>query len=157
MTSIHHPAAKSDKHFVFDVRLDWLSDFKGILTANDAEGPINVATPPAFGGNEKEWSPEHLFLGSIASCFMSTYLYFIHRMKFDIAHLECHAIGQIELVDGKYKFTHINVFPTIYVSDATLQGLAELAMLKAQKSCLISNTINAEVNYHGKIIKTPDA
>lgn len=154
MTSIYHPMKRDDKQIVFDVRLDWISDQKGILTANDAEGPIYVATPPAFGGQEKNWSPEHLFLGSIASCFMSTYLYFIRKMKFEITHLECHAIGQIELVEGKYKFTHIGVFPTIHVSDVTLMEIADLAILKAQKSCLISNTLNAEISHHGKVVKS---
>lgn len=154
MTSIHHPMAKDGKHFVFDVRLDWLSDQKGILTANDAEGPIYVTTPPVFGGQEKGWSPEHLFLGSIASCFMSTYLFFTRKMKFQITHLECHAIGQIELVEGRLKFTHIGVFPTIYVSDVTLLEIADLAVLKAQKSCLVSNSISAEITYNGKVIKS---
>lgn len=154
MTSIHHPPVKEDKKIVFDVRLDWLNQQKGVLTANDAKGPIYVATPPAFGGEEHEWSPEHLFLGSIASCFMSTYLYFTRKMKIEIAHLECHAIGQIELVGGKYKFTHISVFPTVHVSDATLMDLADSAMLKTEKSCLISNSINAEIIYTGKVIKT---
>jgi organic hydroperoxide reductase OsmC/OhrA len=154
MTSIYHPMKKDGKQIVFDVRLDWISDQKGILTANDTEGPIYVATPPAFGGQERDWSPEHLFLGSIASCFMSTYLYFIRKMKFEIAHLECHAIGQIELVEGKYKFTHIGVFPTIHVSDATLMELADLAILKTQKSCLISNTLNADIVYHGKVLRS---
>jgi organic hydroperoxide reductase OsmC/OhrA len=153
MTSIHHPMIKDGKHFVFDIRLDWLNEQKGVLTANDTNGPIYVATPPAFGGQEKEWSPEHLFLGSIASCFMSTYIYFARKMKFTFAHIECHAIGQIELVEGKYKFTHIGVFPTIRVSDATVMELADLAILKAQKSCLISNTINAEIVYQGKVVR----
>jgi organic hydroperoxide reductase OsmC/OhrA len=154
MTSIHHPMVKDGKHFVFDVRLDWLDAQRGILTANDADGPVYVATPPAFGGQSNDWSPEHLFLGSIASCFMSTYLYFTKKMKFEITHLECHAIGQIELVEGKLKFTHIGVFPTIHVSNSTLIELAELTILKAQKSCLISNSIDVEIVYNGKVVRS---
>jgi organic hydroperoxide reductase OsmC/OhrA len=154
MTSIFHPMKKDGKQIVFDVRLDWLSEQRGILTANDAAGPVYVATPPAFGGKEGDWSPEHLFLGSIASCFMSTYLYFTRKMKFEIAHLECHAIGQIELIEGKYKFTHIGVFPTVHVSDATLIELADLAILKAQKSCLISNSLAVDIVYNGKVARS---
>lgn len=154
MTTIHHPIAKDGKRFVFNVRLDWLTDQKGIITANDAPGPIYVATPPALGGNEEQWSPEHLFLGSIASCFMSTYLFFVRRMKFEITHLECHAIGQVELVEGKYKFTRISVFPTVHVADASLMELADLAILKTQKSCLVSNSISAEIVYSGKVMKS---
>lgn len=154
MTSIHHPMIKDGKRFVFDVRLDWLEEQKGVITANDAKGPVYVATPPAFGGQGNDWSPEHLFLGSIASCFMSTYLYFARKMKFEISHLECHAIGQVELVEGKYKFTHIGVFPTVHVSNDTVMEIADLAILKAKKSCLVTNSISAEVSFNGKVIKT---
>lgn len=151
MTSIIHPSVKDGKHFVFDVRLDWLEHQKGILTANDANGPVYVATPPAFGGEGREWSPEHLFLGSISSCFMSTYLYFAKKMNFSITHLECETFGQVELVEGKYSFTHITIFPIIYVSNGTLLEIADLAILKAQKHCLVSNAISIKVEYRGKV------
>lgn len=156
MTSIYHPSTKDNNKIVFDVRLDWLEDQKGILTANDAKGSIYVATPPAFGGVENEWSPEHLFLGAISSCFMTTYLHFVRKLKFSISHIECHAIGQVELVGGKYAFTHIGVFPTIYVPAETLVESAELALLKTQKYCLVSNSVKSEVTYHGKVTKADD-
>jgi organic hydroperoxide reductase OsmC/OhrA len=154
MTTIYHPSAKDQNQIIFDVRLDWLEDLKGILTANDAKGPIYVATPPAFGGEAMDWSPEHLFLGSISSCFMTTYLHFVRKLKFSISHIECRAVGQVELVNGKYAFTHISIFPIIHVADATQMESAELALLKTQKYCLISNSIKPEVDYHGKIKKT---
>lgn len=152
MITIVHPQAKNGKRIVFDVRLDWLSNQKGVITANDAKGPIYVATPPAFGGGEQEWSPEHLFLGSINSCFMSTYLFFARKMNFEITHFECHVIGQIELVEGGFRFTHIGVFPTVYISDPDLKGVAQAAMEKAQKHCLVSQAVSVEILYNGKII-----
>ena len=84
---------------------------------------------------------------------MSTYLHFAGKMNLKITHLECQAVGQIELVEGKYKFTHIGVFPTIYVDDHTSVELADLAMLKTKKQCLISNSIKADIIYNGKIAR----
>lgn len=151
--TVFHSSIKDQKTISFDVRLDWLSDLKGVVTAHDARGPIYVATPPAFGGEGMDWSPEHLFLGSIAGCFMATYQFFAGKMNFRTTHLECNVVGQIEMVDGKYKFTHIGVFPTIYVDDQTSVEVADLALVKTKKHCLISNTIKTEIVYNGKIAR----
>ena len=36
---------------------------------------LTVATPPEFGGPESVWSPEELFVASVGSCLLSTFLY----------------------------------------------------------------------------------
>src|SRR4026209_2207837 len=66
----YYMTGKTSKHFAFEVSLNWLADTKGILSARDANGTIHIGTPPAFGGEGKPWTPEHLFLASISSCFM---------------------------------------------------------------------------------------
>ncbi len=142
---------KTDKQFLFEVKLNWQENNKGILSASDAEGTIDVATPPEFGGEGKPWSPEHLFLSAISSCFMTTYLAFAKKMQFDISAFECNIIGQIEIVNGKYKFTRINVYPKIFVADESLKEKANIALEKTHKYCLISNSINAAIFYHSEI------
>lgn len=146
---------KTDKQFLFDVQLNWLADKKGILTTNDAAGAIHVATPVEFGGTERCWSPEHLFLGSISSCFMTTYLAFAQKLNFGISHFTCNGIGQIEIVEGKYKFTHIHLYPKIYIADDAIRAKAAMAMEKTHKYCLISNSVNAAVYYHSEILRDP--
>ncbi len=142
---------KTDKQFLFEVKLDWQEKNKGILSAVEADGTIDVATPHAFGGEGKSWSPEHLFLSAISSCFMTTYLAFANKLQFSIAAFECNTIGQIEIVDGKYKFTLINVYPKISVADESLKEKANIALEKTHKYCLISNSINAVIFYHSQI------
>jgi peroxiredoxin-like protein len=143
---------KTDKHFLFEVQLHLKENNKGILSASDADGTIDVATPPEFGGEGNPWSPEHLFLSSICSCFMTTYLAFAKKLQFKISNFECNTIGQIEIVNGKYKFTHIDVYPIISISEEALKEKANVALEKTHKYCLISNSINAEIFYHSKII-----
>jgi len=145
ITKIHKP-------IFFDIELNWLQDRKGVLTATDALGVIHVATPPAFGGEGKPWTPEHLFLGAISSCFMTTYLAMAHKLKFEITHLECQAIGQVEIVEGKYRFTNINLYPKVYVSGEEIREKADLAMQKTHRHCLISNSVNADIFYHSQIL-----
>ncbi len=149
-------AGKSDKQFLFEVTLNWLADTRGILSAKDAEGTIHVATPPEFGGEGKPWSPEHLFLSSISSCYMSTYLLFAKKLGFVIKNFESNAIGQIQLADGKYKFTQIDVFPKIYIADEAVREKANQAVEKTHKYCLITNSVNAAVFYHSEVLINPD-
>ena len=147
-------SGKTGKH-LFQVQLNWLSNKKGLLSSNDALGTLHVETPPAFGGEGKPWTPEHFFLGAISSCFMTTYLAFIKKLQFEIVDLECEAIGQIEMVDGKYKFTQVDLYPKVYIDTEMLREKASLAMEKAHKYCLISNSVNADIFYHSQILIKP--
>ena len=66
-------ALKNNKPIIFTTELYWSGDKLGIVGSSSLKS-FSVSTPPEFGGPEGEWSPEHLFLSSITSCFMSTYL-----------------------------------------------------------------------------------
>lgn len=86
---------------------------------------------------------------------MTTYLAFAKKIHFEIFHFECDTIGQIEIVDGKYKFTHINLYPKIFIVDETLREKATLALEKTQKYCLVTNSVNAAVIYHPEVLIAP--
>ncbi len=152
MSTIRDNRGKLDKTFQFEIRLDWLGRKRGILTAKDVKDTMRVALPQTFGGTGDEWSPEHLFLGSISSCFMTTYLFFADKLGFELAHFESHAHGEIELVEGRYEFTSVNVKANIYIADESLREKAVLAMAKAQKYCLVSNSVKARINYDGEVL-----
>ncbi|MES1213937.1 MAG: OsmC family protein [Bacteroidota bacterium] len=148
-------SGKTSKQFFFEVQLNWLEGKRGILSAKDASGTIHVATPPEFGGEGNPWSPEHLFLSSISSCFMTTFLGFAQQCYFEISRMECEVVGQIEIVDGKYKFTTINLYPRIYIEDESLREKAGEAVAKTHKYCLITNSVNADIFYHTQVLIDP--
>ncbi len=143
---------KTPKPIFFDTKLNWLHDKTGTLTSTDAIGVLHVSAPPAFGGEGKPWTPEHLFLGAISSCFMTTYLAIVPKIKFEITNIVCESIGQVELTEGKYRFTQINLYPKIYIAVEELRDKAELALQKTIQHCLISNSVNAEIFYHPEIL-----
>ena len=152
MTDVQHISRKGDKQFLFQVELNWLSNQKGVLSAHDVPEKIHVASPALFGGEGKEWSPEHLFLSAISSCFMTTYVAFAKKFGFEISNFECSAIGQVDLVEGSYRFTRINLFPKIFISDPAFKPKAKLASERTEKYCLVSNSINAEMIYHSEVL-----
>lgn len=147
---------KTDKQFLFEVQLNWLTEKRGILSAKDATGTLHVATPPKFGGEGKPWTPEHFFLSSISGCFMTTYLAFAQKTGFEISNFDCNIIGQIEIVDGKYKFTHINLYPKVYIANESLREKATATLEKTHKYCLVTNSINAEIFYHSEVLIDPE-
>ena len=141
---------KNNKPIIFTTELYWSGDKSGILSSSSLKS-FAVSTSPEFGGPEGEWSAEQLFLSSITSCFMSTYLGFVNKMKFENTGFECTATGQVEMVDGKYKFTYIHIYPKAFVGNEVDAERARVAMEKAKKYCLISNSVNAEIVQHPEV------
>ena len=146
---------KAPEKIHFATRLDWQEGQQGILTANDVQGTIHIATPQVFGGTGQEWSPEHLFINAVAGCFMTTYLYFAGRLEFNISHFTCLTTGQIELVGGRYEFTAIHLYPKIYIADEAVREKAQTALQKTEAYCLVSNSVKAAVTYHSEVLKDP--
>jgi organic hydroperoxide reductase OsmC/OhrA len=151
MTDIFHTGKKSDKQVFFEVQVNWLEENKGLLSADDITHPVTVALPPEFGGEGKEWSPEHLFLSALTSSYMTTFLTFSRKLGFELFQFECSAIGQVEIVEGQYAFTTINLYPRIFITNENARELAASAMEKTRKSCLVANSIQARIIYHGEI------
>jgi len=144
---------KNNKPIIFATELSWSGDKVAIVGSSSLK-TIAVSTSPEFGGADGEWSPEHLFLSSITSCFMSTYLVFVNKMKIENTGFECAATGQVEMVDGKYKFTYIHIYPKAFVGNDIDVERARVALEKTKKYCLISNSVNAEIVQHPEVVVT---
>ncbi len=136
---------------VFETALNWLNDDRGVVHAHHVNGTIHVATPEAFGGSGKDWSPEHLLLGAVVSCYMSTFVFFAKKMKILYRHMECRATGKVELVNGKYQFIKLNVFPTVYIDNDAARTAVDAALVKTQQHCIVSNSISAPIAYHSEV------
>ena len=147
--------SKIEKHqYFFEVQLNWKEGRIGMLTANEVKDTIEVATPPQFaGGVPGIWSPEHLFLSSLSSCFMTTYLAIAEKSRLVITHFECNAIGRIELVEGRLKFTDIDLFPKVFVENESDIHLGNEVLMKAYKHCIVANSITAHLIHHGEVLQ----
>lgn len=146
--------SKTDKHlYYFEVQLNWQEGRKGLLTANDVKSSIQVATPPEFSGGVPDiWSPEHLFLSSLSSCLMTTYLAIAEKKRLNVCNFTCNAIGQIQLVEGHLEFTTIDLFPKIIVSREEDIPAANEVLLKTYKHCIIANSIKPLLVHHGEVL-----
>jgi len=129
----------------YHTSVTWNGQRKGLLSCEGLPS-IEVATPPEFPkGHPGIWSPEHLFVASAEICLMTTFLAIAENTKLEFEKYHSTASGILEKTDEGYMMTKISLFPTISVADASLVDRAKRIIEKAEKYCLISNSMRTEV------------
>jgi organic hydroperoxide reductase OsmC/OhrA len=118
---------------------------------------LQVAAPPEFKGKEGIWTPEHLFVAAVNSCFMTTFLAVAEASKLRFRSFDCTARGILENVEGSgYRMTEIKLYPRLEVTAVGDVERAARIIEKARRNCLISNSIKTEVLMEPTIISTKD-
>ncbi len=130
----------------YEVNLLWETDRKGKLTSPVLNESIEVATPPEFPkGMPGIWSPEHLLVASVSSCFMTTFLAIAENSKLDFERLKVDANGCLEKVDNKFMVTEIILRPVLVIKNTSDSERALRILEKSEDVCLISNSIKSKV------------
>ena len=132
------------KKFFYKTDLKWLGEKKGVLSSLD-KPDIEIATPPEFKGHPGIWTPEDLFVSSVNSCIMTTFLYYAEKEGIEFLSYESQAEGVLEMTDGRLVFSEIRIKPQISVqSPGDVEKIKSLINL-SEKTCLISNSIKSRV------------
>lgn len=135
----------SEKH-LYEVDLKWKEGRVGTLSSPVLEAEIEVATPPQFpGGVEGVWSPEHLFVSSVSSCFMTTFVAIAEYSMLNFECLDVKAVGKLDKVEGKFMVTEITLKPHLLISDRKNSDKALRVLEKAEAACLISRSIKTKI------------
>jgi peroxiredoxin-like protein len=130
----------------YEVDLVWTSDRKGTISSPVLNSSIEVATPPEFPkGIPGIWSPEHLLVAAVNSCYMTTFLAIAENSKLDFVTLDCKAVGLLEQSEGKYMITTVLLKPVLIITNEHQAERAMRVLEKTEKACLISNSIKSEV------------
>jgi peroxiredoxin-like protein len=136
----------------YPVAVRWTGGTQGVASSSDGQPALTVAAPPEFGGPEEVWTPEHLFIASIASCFMTTYLAIARNSKLEVVALEVPAVGTlVRDENGRYKITHAVLSPEIAIADEGARERALRIADKAERACLITNSVKTEVTMEATI------
>jgi peroxiredoxin-like protein len=110
-----------------------------------------VDAPPEFKGHAGVWTPEHLFVGAVNSCFMTTFLAIAENSKLDFISFKAAADGKLEKLDGGFMMTEIVLHPTLTLANARDAERASRILEKAEKHCLISNSVKTEIKLQPEI------
>ena len=138
-----------ESHY-YNVEVNWENSRKGIMCSpelNKHNGVcIEVATPPEFPkGMEGIWSPEHLFVAAVNGCLMTTFLAIAENSTLEFESFGCHAIGKLEMVEGKLMMSEILLKPTVVIHNEAHRDRATRIVKKAEDACLISRSIKSKI------------
>lgn len=142
----------TEAHY-YDVNVQWIADRKGIMNSSVLTDKIEVATPPEFAkGMPNIWSPEHLLVAAVNSCLMTTFLAIAENSKLEFISFDSKAVGKLEIIDGKYIISEIELQPIVVISDIADKERTERVLVKSEKVCLISNSIKSTIIFKPEII-----
>lgn len=145
----------SDRH-TYDVDLTWTEGKFGIISSPVLDDRIEIATPPEFpGGVPGIWSPEHLFVAAVVSCFMTSFTALSEYSKLSFSALDVRASGVLDKVDGKFMMTTITLHARLTLSEEASRDKGLRLLHKAEEICLISRSIKTEVHLEPQVLIEP--
>lgn len=136
----------------YETEVGWMGQRRGYLRSSADLPVLEVASPPEFNGHEHTWTPEHLFVASLNSCYMATFIAMAEASKLDIVSFTSSAVGKLEKVEGKgFRVTEIVLKPTLVIKFDYDAERAQRILEKAETNCFISNSILTEVKLETSI------
>jgi peroxiredoxin-like protein len=113
--------------------------------------PLAISTPPEFKGESGFWTPEHLFVAAAEACLMATFIAIAENSGLPIVSYRSTASGRLERVENAgLRFTEILIVPEVQVEHPEDETRAARIMGKAEKGCLIANSIAANLRVEAR-------
>lgn len=116
---------------------------------------LDTAPPSEFGGPGDRWSPETLLVGAVADCFALSFRAVARASKLDWISLDCDAEGVLDRVDGVTRFRELRVAARLRLPAGGDAERGRRLLEKAERVCLISRSLAAEVHLDPHVEVTP--
>ena len=124
------------------------------LSASGLES-ITSAPPAEFEGPGDQWSPESLLVAAVADCFILSFRAIARASRLDWQSLSCDVDGVLDRADGGLRFTEFAVKASVTIGSEDDRDKAEKLMHKAEKSCLITNSLIADSHLEAEVLVSP--
>ena len=135
----------------YETEIEWKGEKHGDIRSGSFP-PIGVGAPPEFKGRDGDWSPEHLFVASLNTCYMLTFLAIAEFSKVSILSYSSIAKGKLEKVEGgTYQITEIVVKPRVVIGSANDLARMPRILEKAKENCFISNSIKSAIKIEPEV------
>ena len=109
-------------------------------------GDITTDMPAEFGGPGDQWSPESLLMAAVADCFVLTFRAIAQASRQEWSTISCKATGTLDSVERKPQFTHLQLEVELSVAGEFNEERVRRLLTKAEESCLVTNSLSAEVS-----------
>jgi len=145
-----------ETQYSYSTEVEWTGERHGTL-CSPVLPCLTVDAPPEFKGHAGVWTPEHLFVGSVNTCFMTTFLAIAENSKLEFSDFEVKASGKLEKVEGQgLIMTEIVLRPKLTIHNARHHERAQRILEKAEKHCLISNSVKTRIRLEPEINVAPN-
>jgi peroxiredoxin-like protein len=135
----------------YALRLAGGPDDRATLTA-DGMPSLRSAPPLEFGGPGDAWSPEHLLLAAVASCYFFTLRAVTAASKLQLDGLALGVEGTVDRTDGRLRFTDVTVRPELRLAPGVDEDRVRRALDKAGRACLVSASMATVVRVEPELI-----
>jgi organic hydroperoxide reductase OsmC/OhrA len=106
---------------------------------------LHTDSPAEFDGPGDRWSPETLLVGAVGDCFAITFRGVARASKLPWTSLRCDVTGTLERIDRSTQFTAFELHAHLDVPAGTSVEHAQRVLEKAERSCLITNSLKGAV------------
>jgi peroxiredoxin-like protein len=137
--------------FYYETQVEWKKEKEGQIGGPSLPA-VPVGVPPEFKGREGVWSPEHLFVASLNTCYMLTFLAVAENSKVPLVSFSSTAKGKLEKVLGSnYQITEIVVKPRVVIASANDLVRIPRILEKAKENCFVSNSIKTVIKLEPEV------
>jgi len=124
----------------------WVVAKRGIVSGENVPQSIEFSAPPEFGGEAEMWTPEHLLLAAVSTCFVLSFRAIAEFSKFDVVALEVTVEGKLSREEGGYRFTEVKIVPVLSLSRDEERERGIKLLYKAERACLVSRSLNSKIS-----------
>ena len=140
------------KSYSYKAAAHWTNHKRGIVEAEAIPRTINFAAPPEFGGEPGLWTPEHLLLAAVSTCYVATFRAIAEASKLEFDGVEAPVEGKIEKLEGGFKFTRITLRPLVTIHQEKDRERIGRVLEKAEQVCLVSRSLDCAITLERTII-----
>jgi peroxiredoxin-like protein len=113
---------------------------------------LRAAPPLDFDGPGDAWSPEHLLMAAVQTCFLFTLRAVAQASKVEFTALELAGEGTVDRKDGGLRFTEIVLRPRVTVAAGADRERAIKILEKAERSCLVSASLATPIRLEPEVV-----
>jgi organic hydroperoxide reductase OsmC/OhrA len=106
---------------------------------------LRSASPIPFDGPGDRWSPETLLVAAVGDCLILTFRAVARASGFAWTSLDCEVTGTLDRIERTTRFVGFDVRARLHVPSGTDPDRARKVLEKAERSCLISNSLSGAI------------
>jgi len=113
---------------------------------------LRSAPPLDFDGPGDAWSPEHLLLAAVETCFLFTLRAVAKASRVEFLALDLSSEGTVDRQDAVTRFTEIVLRPRLTIGPGADRDRVLAVLQKSERGCLVSASLTTPVRLEPELV-----